>query len=46
MVASTSTRRLLGERFVNGYCAAKAVEYDSYLVEVGSWERRFLGPQA
>ena len=46
MAGSTSSRRLLGDAFVTGYCAAKAVEYDSYLHEVSAWERRFLGPQA
>jgi glutamine synthetase len=30
---------------VTGYCAAKAVEYDSYLHEISAWERRFLAPQ-
>jgi glutamine synthetase len=46
MAASASGRRLLGDAFVTGFCAAKTVEYDSYLYEVGAWERRFLGPQA
>ena len=46
MEASASARRLLGDTFVTGFCAAKTVEYDSYLYEVGAWERRFLGPQA
>ena len=46
MKASASARRLLGDAFVTGFCAAKTVEYDSYLYEVGVWERRFLGPQA
>ena len=45
MKHSASARHLLGESFVTGYCAAKTVEYDSYLYEVGAWERRFLGPQ-
>jgi glutamine synthetase len=45
MVASASARRLLGDEFVTGYCAAKAVEYDSYLHEISAWERRFLAPQ-
>lgn len=43
---SANARRLLGDDFVTGYCAAKSVEYDSYLREVSAWERRFLGPQA
>lgn len=46
MSASASARRLLGEEFVTGFCAAKRVEYDSYLYEVSAWERRFLLPQA
>jgi glutamine synthetase len=44
MVASASARRLLGDAFVTGFCAAKGVEYDSYLFEVSAWERRFLLP--
>ena len=46
MFASLKARQLLGDAFVTGFCAAKSVEYDSYLHEVGAWERRFLGPQA
>ncbi len=46
MVASASARRLLGERFVTAYTSVKGLEYDSYLSEIGAWERRFLGPQA
>ncbi len=45
MASSASARRLLGDAFVTGYCAAKSVEYDSYLYEVSAWERRFLAPQ-
>jgi glutamine synthetase len=45
MAASASARRLLGDAFVTGFCAAKAVEHDSYLYEVSAWERRFLLPQ-
>jgi glutamine synthetase len=45
MAGSASARRLLGDAFVTGFCAAKAVEYDSYLFEVSAWERRFLLPQ-
>jgi glutamine synthetase len=44
MVRSTSSRRLLGDAFVTGYTAVKALEYDSYLREVSAWERRFLLP--
>ncbi len=46
MVASPTARRMLGDRFVTAFTAVKALEYDSYLSEIGAWERRFLGPQA
>ena len=45
MARSTSSRRLLGDAFVTGYAAVKAVEYESYLSEISAWERRFLLPQ-
>ena len=45
MRASAASRRLLGDAFVTGYTAVKALEYDSYLREVSAWERRFLLPQ-
>jgi len=45
MAHSPSARRLLGEAFVTGYCAVKALEYQSYLHEISAWERRFLLPQ-
>ena len=45
MAQSASARRLLGEAFVTGYCAVKALEYQSYLHEISAWERRFLLPQ-
>jgi len=38
--------RLFGARFVRGYAAIKEVEYESWLAEVGEWERRFLVAQA
>ncbi|MGI9132520.1 MAG: glutamine synthetase family protein [Rhodoferax sp.] len=44
MAQSQTARRLLGDDFVTGYCAAKGVEYDSYLNEISAWERRFLLP--
>ncbi len=44
MAQSDKARALLGDAFVTGFCAAKLVEYDSYLHEVSAWERRFLGP--
>ena len=46
MFGSQKARKLLGDAFVTGFCAAKTVEFESYLHEVGAWERRFLGPQA
>ena len=45
MQHSRSARRLLGEDFVTGFCAVKALEYESYLNEISAWERRFLLPQ-
>lgn len=45
MESSAASRRLLGDSFVTGFCAVKALEYESYLREVSAWERRFLLPQ-
>jgi glutamine synthetase len=45
MVQSKAARALLGDAFVTGYCAVKALEYQSYLHEISAWERRFLLPQ-
>jgi glutamine synthetase len=45
MSNSASARRLLGDRFVTAFCAVKQLEHQSYLHEIGAWERRFLGPQ-
>lgn len=45
MAASASRRRLLGDAFVTGYCAVKALECESYQSEISAWERRFLLPQ-
>jgi glutamine synthetase len=45
MASSASARTLLGDAFVTGYCAVKALEYQSYLHEISAWERRFLLPQ-
>ena len=45
LAGSAAARRLLGDRFVTGYCAIKALEFESYLHEVSAWERRFLLPQ-
>jgi glutamine synthetase len=45
MQDSALARELLGDDFVTGYCAVKALEYDSYQREISAWERRFLLPQ-
>ncbi len=45
MERSAAARRLLGDIFVTGFCAVKAIEYESYLREISAWERRFLLPQ-
>ncbi len=46
MAGSTHSRRLLGDRFVTGFTAVKALEHESYLHEISAWERRYLLPQA
>ena len=38
--------RLFGERFTRAYAAVKEVEHESWLAEIGAWERRFLVPLA
>ena len=45
MVSSASARKLLGEAFVTAFSAVKELEYQSYLSEIGAWERRFLAAQ-
>ncbi|MDP2370989.1 hypothetical protein [Rhodoferax sp.] len=45
MARSAASRRLLGDAFVSGYTAVKALEYERYLHEISAWERRFLLPQ-
>lgn len=45
MAASPHSRRLLGDAFVTGFCAVKALEFESYQQEISAWERRFLLPQ-
>jgi len=45
MQHSAPGRRMLGDAFVTGFCAVKALEYESYLREISAWERRFLLPQ-
>ena len=46
MRQSGSARRLLGDDFVAGFVSVKEIEFQSYLAEIGAWERRFLGPQS
>ncbi|MGL5360084.1 MAG: glutamine synthetase family protein [Shewanella sp.] len=46
MRRSESAKRLLGEEFVQGFVSVKEIEFNSYLSEIGAWERRFLGPQS
>mgnify|MGYP006195991121 CR=1 FL=1 len=45
MAQSAHAARLLGERFVRGYLAVKALEHEHYLGEISAWERRYLLPQ-
>jgi glutamine synthetase len=45
MASSEHAPRLLGERFVRGFLAVKALEHDHYLSEISAWERRYLLPQ-
>jgi glutamine synthetase len=45
MQNSVAARELFGDDFVTGYCAVKALEYESFLTEISPWERRFLLPQ-
>ncbi len=45
MQHSPVARALFGEDFVTGYCAVKALEFESFQSEVSAWERRFLLPQ-
>ncbi|MFA9215690.1 MAG: glutamine synthetase family protein [Sphingomonadaceae bacterium] len=46
MADSAAARRLLGDHFVEGFCAVKALEYQHYAREISAWERRYLLPQA
>jgi len=43
---SADARRLLGDAFVEGYVAVKALEHDSFQREISAWERRWLVAQA
>ncbi len=42
---SSPARRLLGDAFITAFCAVKEIEYQSYVYEIGAWERRFLAAQ-
>ncbi len=42
MKNSDHAKRLLGDSFVQGYCAVKELEYDHFQNEVSAWERRIL----
>jgi len=35
-------RRVLGDRFVQGYVAVKRAEHENYKRVISSWERQFL----
>jgi glutamine synthetase len=45
MQHSAAARALFGDNFVTGYCAVKALEFESFQSEISAWERRFLLPQ-
>jgi glutamine synthetase len=46
MLASKTCSRLLGDKFVAGYVSTKGLEYQHFLNEISTWERRYLVPQA
>ena len=46
MCASSSSRRLLNDKFVTGFVSVKELEYQHFLNEISAWERRYLAPQA
>ena len=46
MKASQTSRRLLSDKFVEGYVATKWLEYQDFQNEISAWERRYLVPQA
>ena len=39
-----TAKALTGDDFVTGFVSVKEIEFQSYLREIGAWERRFLGP--
>ncbi len=46
MLNSKSSRRMLGDKFVQGFVSTKGLEYQDFLSEISAWERRYLAPQA
>lgn len=42
MEASAAVRRVLGDKFVQGYVAVKRAEHENYKRVISSWERQFL----
>ena len=42
MEGSAAVRRMLGEKFVQGYVAVKRAEHENYKRVISSWERQFL----
>ena len=38
----TALREVLGERFVDAYCAVKEAEYEAFSRVISSWEREYL----
>lgn len=42
---SALARELLGDEFIDGYIATKALELEDFMNEITPWERRFLGSQ-
>ena len=45
MTQSAFARQALGDDFVTGYCAVKALELAHFEREVSAWELRYLLPQ-
>jgi len=45
MKQSAFARQVLGDEFVTGYTAVKALEFEHFSSEISAWERRYLLPQ-
>jgi len=45
MKQSTYARQSLGDDFVTGYTAVKALEFEHFSSDISAWERRYLLPQ-